>query len=415
MSTATITARTRATKATASTTIPITSQRKTKSSVRRSIDVALFSFIAAIVAAYAPISGTYFFLGPQISHIGDKYYERLVSWDFAYGNGSGHPGLPGANYDALIRNAAAMVPHSVLGTVAIIIGLAQFNKTFQFKYPVIHRNLGRLYGLCSLVITASSAAFLMETIPKKDVFSGELFALVLSLLSLGNIVTMALAVLFAWGKDIGSHRELMTLNYSFMLSAPLLRVFWIVIGIAWGEAKNVVNLYSSILAAPLLIGVPILLLRSGDRYPRPASKALTSSALRLAIVAGSGLSLLFLSTKLGTKAHWMNHRPQPDFWFIVPAYAALAVLFTWQANAAHKLGDMGAYTAWTTYQNGLLAAPIFAVPMYYVCRDVMGCPEEIMGLGTAVGGLMNGLANSYLAYVIHTSKLVQGSGHVKSA
>ncbi|KAJ6781055.1 hypothetical protein PWT90_11162 [Aphanocladium album] len=405
MPTATVPARSRAAEVAAS---------KGWYGARRNINLALFAFVAAMVAVYAPVSGTYFLVGPEISHIGDKYYERLISRDFAYGNGSGHRGLPAEHYGTLARHSAVMMPHSVLGTIAIVVGLAQFSKTFQFKLPVVHRNLGRLYGLCSLCITASSVVFLKDTIPKKEVFSGQLFALILSMLSFGNILTMTLAVLFAWGKDIASHRELMTLNYSFMLSAPLLRVFWVFIGLPWGETKDVVNLYSAILAGPVLIGTSIFYIRS-NAYPRPASRALASGTLRLAILAGSCLSSLFLATKLGTKEQWM-HRPQADFWFSVPPIVFLAVAFTWKANAAHKRGDMASYTAWATYQNGLLAAPMLAVSVYNLCRDVMECPENILGLGTVVVTFVNSLFLSFVVYVVTTSKLVQrSSSHAKTA
>ncbi|CRL29756.1 unnamed protein product [Penicillium camemberti] len=82
--------------------------------------------------------------------------------------------------------------------------------------------------------------------PTKEVFSGETFAYVLSSLAIGVLATLAFAIYAIWNCDIGSHRGFMVLNYSFMLSAPILRVCWIVLGRIGGETKFVINLYGSV-------------------------------------------------------------------------------------------------------------------------------------------------------------------------
>ncbi|CEJ94731.1 hypothetical protein VHEMI10247 [[Torrubiella] hemipterigena] len=360
--------------------------------------------IAVIVLLYAPISATYFLVGPQIGHVGDKYYYKpLISWNFAYGNGSGHPGYPGSNYEALKRNASAMMPHSVLGTVAIVLGLIQFLPVFQFRYPAIHRNLGRLYGLCAMVISWSSASFLRDTIPKKDVFSGDVFALILSLLSFGNLVTMGLAVAMAWSGDIGSHREFMALNYSLMLSAPLLRVAWLILGITWGETKYIINLYSSYFAGPFLLTAPMFYLRR--HYKRQANKTLMNIKLHLGITAASAASLVYVIPLMAKPEMWAYRRTE-YFWFTIPQFVFQAVAFTWLAAASMQRGDDKANTAWRTYQNGLISAPIFAAPMYHFLRYVYNCPDEMMGLGVTVGAWTTGLVTSFVIYVLATSKFV---------
>lgn len=95
----------------------------------------------------------------------------LVSPEFAYGKDSGHKDADG-QFLILLRNWRTMVPHTMNSSVAIVLGLAQFSRTLQFKHPVVHRYIGRLYGLFAVIISWSSLSFLFDTISKNDVFSG---------------------------------------------------------------------------------------------------------------------------------------------------------------------------------------------------------------------------------------------------
>lgn len=203
----------------------------------RILAVAVF----VTVIFFAPMSFTYFFDETHTSNLQDKILAVLASPEFAYGRESGQKDADG-QFLILLRNLYAMLPHTMGGAVAIVLGLAQFNRTFQFKYPVIHRNIGRLYGLCAMTICWSSTSFLIDAIPTHEVFSTECFALILSLLVVGLFLTMVLAVFAIWNGDVGSHREFMTLNYSLMLSAPLLRICWITLARTWGETKWVAYL-----------------------------------------------------------------------------------------------------------------------------------------------------------------------------
>lgn len=88
----------------------------------------------------------------------------------------------------------------------------------------VHRYIGRLYGLCADTISWSSLSFLFGTIPKNDVFRT---AVCYDLIASVREYHHHQALLAIRKCDIGSHREFMTLNYSLMLSAPVLRIGWL--------------------------------------------------------------------------------------------------------------------------------------------------------------------------------------------
>ena len=365
---------------------------------RRAIPV----LVTLIVIFFAPLSFTYFFDETHTSNLSDKALAVLVSPEFAYGEGSGTlSDNNGGQMRVYLQHFAAMFSHTIAGSVAIVLGLAQFSTTLQFRYPALHRLLGRLYILCAMVIAWSSRSFLMDAMPNKEVFSGDPFAYMLASLSVGLLGTIAFAMYAIWNRDIGSHREFMVLNYAFMLSAPVLRVEWVILGRLWGETKYVVNLYSSIFSGPLLVVASIFYLR--QRHVRPPNALLISSKFRLAVAACGLLGLLFQMTK----GPGFNVGPYPKAFGLAlgAPLACYMALFVALARAAKRRGDMGSYTAWITYQNGIISAPMWSVPVLYLARDVLGFAEQSLGMITMTGGVVQGLFISFLVYVFATSRL----------
>lgn len=375
---------------------------------KRTVQVIVIS----MVIFFAPLSFTYFFDETHTSNLSDKVLAILVNPEFAYGEGSATlSDINGGQMRIFLRNLTAMVSHTIAGSIAIVLGLPQFNTTLQFRYPAIHRFLGRLYILCALTISWSSRTFLADAMPKHEVFSGDLFAYMLWSLSHGVLGTLALAIYAIWNRDIGSHREFMVLNYAFMLSAPVLRVAWVILGQLWGETKYIINLYSSIFSGPFLVAASIFYLR--QQHVRPSSSLLISSKFRLAAIASGLLGLLFQITKGPS----FNGGPYPKAFLLAlgPQLACYILLFATLARAAKRRGDMGSYTAWITYQNGLISAPMWSVLSLYVARDILRCSEESLWMITVTEGFSQGLFSSFVIYVLATSKLANARRHTVKA
>ncbi|GCB24961.1 hypothetical protein AAWM_07846 [Aspergillus awamori] len=344
---------------------------------KRTVQVIVIS----MVIFFAPLSFTYFFDETHTSNLSDKVLAILVNPEFAYGEGSATlSDTNGGQMRIFLRNLTAMVSHTIAGSIAIGLGLPQFNTTLQFRYPVIHRFLGRLYILCALTISWSSRTFLADAMPKHEVFSGDLFAYMLWSLSHAVLGTLALAIYAIWNRDIGSHREFMVLNYAFMLG-------------------------------PFLVAASIFYLR--QQHVRPSSSLLISSKFRLAAIASGLLGLLFQITKGPS----FNGGPYPKAFLLAlgPQLACYILLFVTLARAAKRRGDMGSYTAWITYQNGLISAPMWSVLSLYVARDILRCSEESLWMITVTEGFSQGLFSSFVIYVLATSKLANARRHTVKA
>lgn len=88
-----------------------------------------------------------------------------------------------------------------------------------------------------------------------------------------------------------------------------------------------------------------------------------------------------------------------------PQLISYMALFTAFARAAKRRENMRSYTAWITYPNGLMSAPIWSVFVMYMARNRMGCSEECLGLITVARGVSQGLFVSFMVYVFATSTL----------
>jgi uncharacterized membrane protein len=364
----------------------------------RVADTTFAGVIVSLVLFFAPMAWWYFPAEPNTPNYGDKVLATLVSPEFAYGEGSGAMDRPPTL--ALIRNMATMKPHMQAGTIATIVGFAQFSPTFQFRYPVVHRSLGRVYGLCVVIIMGSSASFLFDAVPRKEVFSGEFFGQILAVLTMVVPATMLFALQAIWSGDVSSHREFMTINYSLMLSAPVLRTSWILLAQVWDQPKDVINLFSTVLAAPILVVAPMLYLRR--HYARPANAMLLDFRVRLVSAAAGLLGLVFCAYKLPSLDKWPF--PMATFITIMLPSLAYAVLFVVLAGRARRRQDQAACAAWETYLNGLISSPAWAPVLFYLGRDVFALPEQHLGITTISNAIATGLTAGFTTYVFATGK-----------
>lgn len=101
--------------------------------------------VACLSAREALTSFTYSLDETHTSNPSDKVLAVPISPDFAYGQRSGTlSDNNGGQIRVYLRHFAATFSHTNAGSVGIVLGLAQFNTTLQFKYPAIHRFLGML-------------------------------------------------------------------------------------------------------------------------------------------------------------------------------------------------------------------------------------------------------------------------------
>ena len=190
---------------------------------------------------------------------------RLLAWAtsdaFIYGDGS-------LSYMAAWYQKASvrMALHMGLGGVALGLGALQFVPSLRQRHPRWHRASGLIVWLATGASMSFALAFLVF-VPAARGASGIAFQAGLWSLSGLTLILLAQAVMAAFSRDFRSHMIWMALVYAALLTAPILRVDWVLI--AWlhpqvGHEWN--NLGTGVVVLPQTLMLMALWLDTvGDR------------------------------------------------------------------------------------------------------------------------------------------------------
>jgi len=166
--------------------------------------------------------------------------------------------------------------HNALGGICIILGGLQFLPGLRRKAPTLHRRIGKTY--VTVVYGAMFLAiFYLLITPVDDIFAGLTFAFGLWMMATLTLFSLTMAIYHAMKKEIAQHQAYMALNYSILLSAPLLRYDWTLMGMFLPIEKSFMEGHFSIIILLLphcvLSGYLIFSLNRWVQNDRPSVKA----------------------------------------------------------------------------------------------------------------------------------------------
>lgn len=346
----------------------------------------------ATVLFYAPLSATYFINpDPLVKNFQDWVLEKLVSVEFAHGIGSGYLDGHINTYEKTWLN---MLFHSLAGTIAILMGLAQFNDTLRRNYPQAHRFTGYVYLSCSLLIPLSAMNYLIKTGPTK-IFSGSSFALILWLLALSTLTSGVLALQAAIAFKFERHRDIMALNFAMMLSAPLLRIGWILTPLFWDETKETINMIEGIWAGPFLFSCVAYYIRTTQGGRKVKRKSTVSKKTLIGVFIAFVTGTLVLLSHISTTVWW---RPEMLFWWTVPLFS---VQFSFFSLLYLRAKDQDTQQFWLVHLIGLFLVPVTSATSFYITKGPLQGDIGMAWYGAAVGGwstanFIGSIANVYL-------------------
>ncbi|HWJ10575.1 MAG TPA: DUF2306 domain-containing protein [Nocardioides sp.] len=193
------------------------------STVRR---VALGA-VVLVTVAYFPLAFTYTWhlFVPDAPRLQDELLAAAVSHDFAFGHGS----VVALRAEEYAAQRVVLLVHTVTGATALVLALPQLSARLRARRLVLHRWTGRAYLLLMATSMVAAYAFLLGA-PSADYFGGTAFDLQLWVLASATVASAALAFVAVRRGDVVGHRAWITLNISFMLTAPVLRVVWTALG-----------------------------------------------------------------------------------------------------------------------------------------------------------------------------------------
>jgi uncharacterized membrane protein len=126
-------------------------------------------------------------------------------------------GIPGNFGDTLINNRLWFYIHIGGGTLVLLLGPLQFWKTFRLKYINLHRTLGKIYIIASLVAIICLVRLIAD---------GACIACKTSQITVTSL--WFLSTIAAWWtikrKNIKAHRQFMSRSYLFAFYFVLVRI-----------------------------------------------------------------------------------------------------------------------------------------------------------------------------------------------
>ena len=237
-----------------------------------------------ICVVYGPmaIEYTWRLFDPDAPQLWNRTFSAAVGHDQALGAGSIHAD----KQQEYVDNRVTMLLHTSVGGLAIVIFAAQFSARFRRNLRR-HRILGRVGAGLALTGMVFAAAYLLAVGPA-GTFDGPAFYVQLWALAGGTAEATVLGLWAAVRRQIAMHQSLMSLAFALLLTAPLLRVEYLLLGLAWPDATQLETnpAGAAVLATWAPLGA-ILASRSlaGSDRRRSALRPLPGPALELAVGA----------------------------------------------------------------------------------------------------------------------------------
>ncbi|MBC6450247.1 DUF2306 domain-containing protein [Actinokineospora xionganensis] len=191
--------------------------------------------VAAVCVIYAPmaIEYTWRLFNPSAPGLWDRVFAGAVGDEQALGAGSIHH----EQADAYAENRVLLLFHTTAGGIAILIFAAQFSARFRRNLRR-HRVLGRVGVTLALVGMLGAFGYLLAVGPEHT-FDGPAFYLQLWALALGTLIGVIGGFATALRRQIAMHRSLMAYAFALLLTAPLLRIEYVLLGVLWSGTTQV--------------------------------------------------------------------------------------------------------------------------------------------------------------------------------
>ncbi|WP_030546070.1 DUF2306 domain-containing protein [Streptomyces albus] len=341
---------------------------------------ALITVITASVA-YAPLAMTELwpYADPDAPAIGKRLLAATVSPSYVADAFATRLGPYG-------RSLVAMIVHSVLGGLLMLLGPAQLLTAVR-RRTGLHRGLGVLYVLTVYGSMAGAGVYLARTAPA-DAFSGPAFWLVLATILVGTVLSVTFGVMAVLGGFPDLHQRWLLLGYGFLMTAPLLRLEWSVLpalmpGASLAEVNRVAIMHLGMVVA---FGA-LLASRAMDRRSRIGG--LRGSWAPWPVLAAAHLAgAAALTWIVSHSSAWGDTRTRLLLGLLLPFALVYAVLLH-RATATRGWPR----EEWRIHLVALCAAPVLAVGLTPLFSTALGLDRSVaLTAGIAVSCGMTAFA-----------------------
>lgn len=255
--------------------------------------------VAGSCMLYAPFAIEYMwrFFAPGSPELWTHVLAWVTSDQHAYGPGS----VRVEQQAAYTATRWLLLAHTAAGGLAILASVALFLRWIRER-GALHRQVASVQIGLVLVSMTGAFGYLAVTGPG-ETFNGPPFFWQLVLLGLATLGSTVLCVVALRRGDDGLYQAALAYNLGMLMAAPVLRVWWLVLGAALPSATQEVTNVPSAVAVPVLLVVGAIIasrtLDSRTEVPdalRPLpGRRLEVAVYTSAVVALGWLALRYLS------------------------------------------------------------------------------------------------------------------------
>ena len=183
--------------------------------------------LAALATIAFAVTAIEFTVAVRADHPGwwASLQALLTSEDYSFGRASVVADMY-PHYRDLIGSLSL---HTMLGGGAMGLAVLQFVPWLRRRHRRAHRALGAVVILAVIASMAGSMAYLAQT-PLNRIYASPGFGLVLWALALATLAWTGLAITAIRRRDFRSHMGFMALMMANLLTAPMLRIEWALLG-----------------------------------------------------------------------------------------------------------------------------------------------------------------------------------------
>jgi hypothetical protein len=161
--------------------------------------------------------------------------------------------------------------HMMLGGTCIILGLFQFWPAFRRRYRKAHRVMGAVYMTAALAAMTMSVMHLLHA-GIENTYQTFVFHVGLWMMVAGVVGSLVMASYHLWRRNIAGHLGWQAIGYGFLLTAPVQRYDWMLVGhffpdISQGVGNGLVNVI--LFWQCLLFGYLLFCWNRAESTPRP--------------------------------------------------------------------------------------------------------------------------------------------------
>lgn len=171
------------------------------------------------------------------------------------------------------RSGYALALHNTMGGLLMLFGGLQFWPALRRKYPRWHRAFGMVYVGAAVIGMLAAITYLLQT-PVTKIYDGLTFASGLWFLAIGVLGSIGLSMYHLRRREIAQHQAYMAISYGFLLTAPLQRYGWLLMGVWQPDIRQLEGNYAVtawLIPFSLLVGYGLFTINRLLQEKKPAA------------------------------------------------------------------------------------------------------------------------------------------------